>query len=458
VLLAGILYAADHSAAKVQGMECSIPFEEVLHMEGMEIGDSLKVDWEIEDLNVSMIHSRKISVRAIVTFSALAETIYDVELACGFSEREEVQMKKQEMEVLGMCMTKKDTYRIKDELLLAGNQSNIRELLWKDISLCGVETRMMENKISIKGELAVFALYEGENEDQLQWVTGTLPFVGNVDLPGCRPEMISDIRVNVTQKNLEVKPDFDGEERVLQADVILDLDIRLYEEERLEALEDAYSLSKKLVLEREKVSLDHLLLKNFSKARYSERIPVKQAEHAVLQICHTTGKVMIEEVKRTPEGLMAEGVIFVQVLYITSSDHVPVLRTRGGIPFTHMLEVPGIDEQCRYSLKGELEQISAVMVDSKDAEIRAAVNFYLMVHRPVSWENLKAAEEQPAERENIQELPGVVGCMIGTEDSLWDLAKKYHTTIEQICRLNQMTSEQIKVGDKILIMKSMENI
>ena len=246
VLLASILYAADHSAAKVQGMDCSIPFEEILHMEGMEPGDNLKVDWEIEDLSISMIHSRKISIRAIVSFSASAETIYDVELACGFSGKEDVQMLTRELEVLGMCMNKKDTYRIKDELLLAGNQANIRELLWKDIAMCGAETRLMDNKISIKGELAVFALYEGENEEQLQWVTGTLPFAGNVDLPGCRPEMISDIRLDVTQKNMEVKPDYDGEERVLQADVMLNLDIRLYAEEKVETLEDVYSLSKEL--------------------------------------------------------------------------------------------------------------------------------------------------------------------------------------------------------------------
>ena len=213
-----------------------------------------------------------------------------------------------------------------------------------------------------------------------------------------------------------------------------------------------------IVCRRNFVKLDRLLLKNFSKARYSERLAVKQEEHSVLQICHTTGRVMIEEVRTTPEGLMVEGVVFVQVLYITSSDKVPILRSRGGIPFTHMLEVPGMDDQCRYSLKAELEQISAVMVDSNEAEVRAAVNFYLMVHRPVVWENIKNTEEQPADWERIRDLPGIVGCVIGEEDTLWDIAKKYHTTTEHICRLNQVTLEQVQTGDKILVMKSMKNM
>lgn len=458
MLVAGVLYAADRSIAKVEAMECRIPFEEILHMESMEPGDNLKVDWEIEDLNVSMIHSRKVSIRAIVTFIASAEIIYDAELACGFSKGETVQTLTEELEVLGLCMTKKDTYRIKDELILAGNQANIRELLWKDISLCGAETRLMENKISVKGELEVFALYEGENEEQLQWITGTLPFAGNVDLPGCRPEMIGDIRVDVIKKNMEVKPDYDGEERVLQVEVLLGLDIRIYEEIKVELLTDAYSLSEELILEHEPVKLDRLVLKNFSKARFSERIAVKQTEHPVLQVCHTTGKVIIEEVKMTPTGLVVEGVIFVQVLYITSNDRVPVLRSGGGIPFTHILEVPGIDETCKYSLKGELEQITAVMVDSKDAEIRASVNFYLMVCSTFSGNNIKKMEEHPMDWKKIRDLPGVVGCVIGEGDTLWDIAKKYHTTTGHICSLNQMPSEQIKVGDKVLVMKSVENV
>lgn len=453
-LAANILYVAGDAGAKTQGMETKLPFEEVIHMEGIEAGDSLKIDWEIEDLSVSAINSRKVSVRSIVTFTAVSEEIYDEELAAGLLEDADVQMKQEETELLTLAVSKKDTFRIREEVLLASNQANIQELLWKDIEMQGVEVRLLDDKISVKGELIVFALYEGENEEQVQWVSNRIPFAGVVDCSMCTPEMIGDVQVHISQRDMEAKPDYDGEERLLQVEVVLELDIRLYKEEKADLLTDAYSLSRQLRLQRETVKLDTLLLKNFSKARYNERITVRQEDLAILQICHSSGKVVIEEVERTPEGLRVEGIVLVQILYITTSDRVPVCRARGEVPFSHVLEVPGMDDTCVHSLKGELEQITATMVDSEEAEIRVMIDFNLLVHKPFLCGNIRAMEEEPLDYDALQKLPGIVGYIVGNDDGLWDIAKKYYTTVENIRETNNLSAEHVKPGEKLLVIKS----
>ena len=57
-----------------------------------------------------------------------------------------------------------------------------------------------------------------------------------VDVSGCSPDMVGDIRVSILQKNVEAKPDRDGEERALQAVAVLELDLRIYEEETVPLL------------------------------------------------------------------------------------------------------------------------------------------------------------------------------------------------------------------------------
>lgn len=52
--------------------------------------------------------------------------------------------------------------------------------------------------------------------------------------------MIPNIDVTMMQGNLEVTPDLDGEERVLQLDVVLELDMKLYQEHNMEILTDVY--------------------------------------------------------------------------------------------------------------------------------------------------------------------------------------------------------------------------
>ena len=56
--------------------------------------------------------------------------------------------------------------------------------------------------------------------------------------------------------------------------------------------------------------------------------------------------------------------------------------------------------------------------------------------------------------EALQESPGIIGYIAKDEDRLWDIAKENYTTISDIVSTNQLSSEQIKAGDKILIIKT----
>ena len=53
--------------------------------------------------------------------------------------------------------------------------------------------------------------------------------------------MIPNLEASVISQSLEVRPDADGEERKLQADVVLELDMKLYREEEHDVIMDAYT-------------------------------------------------------------------------------------------------------------------------------------------------------------------------------------------------------------------------
>ena len=46
--------------------------------------------------------------------------------------------------------------------------------------------------------------------------------------------------------------------------------------------------------------------------------------------------------------------------------------------------------------------------------------------------------------------------LIHSGDTLWDIAKKFYTTIENIMELNGLESEEVKPGDGLLLMKKVE--
>ena len=55
--------------------------------------------------------------------------------------------------------------------------------------------------------------------------------------------------------------------------------------------------------------------------------------------------------------------------------------------------------------------------------------------------------------EELENRPGIVGYFVKNGDTLWNLAKKYNTTVENIKEVNHMEKEDVNKGDKILIFK-----
>ena len=79
-----------------------------------------------------------------------------------------------------------------------------------------------------------------------------MPFNNEAECTGCLEELIPHIEVSLIHQGMEVKPDPDGEERILQVDAVLELNMRMYKEEEHELLLDAYSPVKECVLHRKK--------------------------------------------------------------------------------------------------------------------------------------------------------------------------------------------------------------
>ena len=231
-LIFRLLYVADNPGKTVSSLEGKLPIEETLHLDKVQSGDKVCLKWEIEDLTIHLINSRKLNVKAIVEFLAVVDEEKQISIPVELKGEEEISAKKKTIRVLTLGLHKKDTLRKKEEITIASNKPNIHQILWKDIQVRGLEMRAQEGKVTARGELSVFVLYVSDDEaNPLQWLEQTMTFSGELSCTGCTMDMIPYIDTTMLQSSLEIKPDADGEERVFLVDVVLELDIRLYQEE-----------------------------------------------------------------------------------------------------------------------------------------------------------------------------------------------------------------------------------
>jgi hypothetical protein len=453
-----ILYIGDTESKLVHKLEAKLSFEENINLDGVVSGDNIRLKWDIEDLSANLINSRKLNLKAIVTFIASVEDEYDTETAVDI-EDEDISCKHKRIDTMQMVVNKKDTIRVKDEISLTSNKPNIYEILWDSIQLRGTDIRVVDEKVEVKGEFFIFILYAGDDENNtMQWLETALPFEGYVDCNGCRSDMISNIEISIMNTELEVRPDYDGEERIVQVDIVLELDMKLYEEEHIEILQDMYTPSQTLTPITKEETYQSLLVKNFSKCRVNDRIRIDNNQTRMLQVCHSEGEVKIDEVTIVDNGIDVEGVVNILVLYITADDKMPFYSMSGMVPFHHVIEAPGIDKSCVYRLNATLEQLSTTMIDSEEMEAKATIDLNALVIKRQKENIIVDVEEADLDLNELQSLPGLVGYIVQDGDTLWDIAKQFYTTTEQIKELNEISSEEVKLGDRLIIMKTVENL
>lgn len=447
-----LLYVGEDEG-EIYSLSAKLPMEEIINLEGIAGGDKMCLKWEIEDLSLYVIHSRKLNIKAIVTFYAVVDEPTEIRLPISVGD-ESVSVRKKKVCLMSLHIHKKDTMRVKEDIQLVSNRPNIRELLWHTIEARGIDLRPEDNVVKVKGELAIFVLYAGDDEgNPLQWMEYSLPFGGEVECPECRDELIPNIEVSMIHQGIEVKPDSDGEERIFQADVVLELDMKMYKEEEHDIVLDVYTPLKECVIHGKKEILDSLLVRNSSKCRLTDRVEVKETQGKVLQICHSMGRIKIDKSAIVEDGILVEGIVLLKVLYIIGNDDMPFYSMETMIPFTHVAEARGITKECTYFLQTDMEQLSTTMVDSNELEVKATVGINVLVLNSREEMIIEKVEEQPLDRNKIQNMPGITVYMTGEGDTMWDIAKRFYTTVDEICRINELEGDEVKPGQPLLLVK-----
>ncbi len=449
-----LLYLAEGQKAKVSAMEGEIPFDEQIYMEGVRNGDGVSVSWEIEDLSTGLINSRKFSAQSVLLLKTVCEEICDEETAIDISGTEPVEFRRKSLSIASMAMKKKDIFRMKEEVEIPGSFPNIFSMIWWEVEPTEVEFKMLDDKISVQGEIRAFFLYTGEGEEEeICHYETVLPFAGSLGCDGAREGMIPEIRYLAETKEVVVRPDFDGEERVITFELCLNMDICAYEEEQVDILSDVYGVVQETSVQEKDALFRSYMGRSNGKMKLSGHFKAPEGEQ-IGKILHTCAKLQITDTSLVENGIEIGGTVSLQVLYESSAQQNRFGMIKQELPFRHMLEAEGIGKDCVYPLQTELEQIAVPIIDTDEIDVKCVLFFHTNLYRQWQEKIVEQITTCELDSEKMDSLPGIAIYVVRDGDSLWDIGKRYYVPISVIKQTNELTSDEVKTGDRILIMRS----
>ena len=194
-------------------------------------------------------------------------------------------------------------------------------------------------------------------------------------------------------------------------------------------------------------------MKNEAKVRIADMVSMESNQEKILQICSCTAKVTIDRATAEENGILFEGIVTVHILYLTAEDNFPVAHTQVMLPFEQLVEVTGMQKDTWFDYAANIDMVTVNLLDSSEFEVKTAFRIAVLAFSENCFEKIAAIEAQPLDMEELAAQPGLVGYIVQEKEELWDIAKRYHTTMDEIASTNNLKLANVRPGTKLIIVK-----
>ena len=445
-----ILYSREDSVGRLEVLEGTLPFQQCLIMEGA-MAERTVAAVSVSAEQVKKRNNRKLATLLTMEFEAKDEGSY----SCKFMEdyQADIEKKTGKLEVMTLCNMGIEKIMVRELVSLSGNRPTVGRLLMDDTWPRGVEVYMEDGKFLVRGEMYSFVCYESEEENpKLQFVELTVPFECEAECGFCRDDLTLEYDYKVIHTKLSVQQNEDGEERDFSVQAELELHYELKEKCEFDYLQDAYSLTEEIQPLWQDVQLEGASICNAKRVRLSE-IFAALFDEKMLQVYPMRGRVVLSEPEIVEGSVLLEGMVHAEILYLTVNPTNPPVIAKVQMPYHQQFEMREPEGVPSIKLRGDVAQLTANIIDSGQAEVKCNVNLTACIGVYKTIPIITKMEKMQAKGKNSR-LPGVIGYIVQKEDTLWSMAKENKTTIDEICKINNLSGNSVAEGEKLIICRN----
>lgn len=438
-ILTYIMYLADGEKNNLRGLNTTLDFSETIVIPEIQIGMSVEIEPIIKNFECRVINGRKIGLKANVEIGIRVNSKEEAEITTDVDNvNMQVLSNKKKINSL-LCEGTNKTY-VKENIAIS-NTDNLAEILSATINLVDKDIKISYNKILAKAEIELRIVYLTEDGRTASSI-GRVPLVGFVDMPDIKEENICDVTYLV--KNLIIKPN-SAEEHTIYLEVEVEISCTSYEEKEIRVIEDLYCPGEKVNYDSKilETNSDRNIIKNLCQIR--EKINVPEIGNG--EIINTSAEVSSTKENRLNGKVIIEGELSVNLIY-TDTSTIGINNKMIMIPFTQTID--GIENNCRTNTRTEIGQQEFI---NQNGVVMANVDLNL---ETLSYKDVEIPAINNITEENLEDLEdySVIIYVVKEGDTLWKIAKKYGSTIDDIVRVNGIENpDKINAGEKIYIPK-----
>jgi len=432
--------------------------------------------------NCRAVSGRRIDVRGAVSSKIKVTSTRESQMitgACGMG----IETRKTAFNYCGEKLIASRQFVTREDIETGVGSGGISSIIHHDASVSVTDYKIVANKVVIKGEATIKALYLkksvvqissnasniAENADENQAgispaeeaevMEATIPISQIIDLAGVTENHVCFINLSVMDCDLEIKAGEGGENRIFSCDLTVNCSVTAHLEKEVMPLIDMYSVNfessfTKTVIKTEtmpQIIERQLSLKGAVECSEGNLEAVYDARCDISNIaCRARDNAENSEGEQSMVSeLVITGQINMQVMGRLDSN-IPVFIEKAE-PFELVTEANGITAEHNIEPNLQVVNTSYSITSDNRVELRVVVKFNGCLYQMRSVEVIKEItinEEAPKTRDNEYALKLYYA---EENEEVWNIAKRYNTGADAIIAENDMESDKVTTPCMLLI-------
>lgn len=401
--------------------------------------------WRVE---FTTLNSRKVALRVILEVSY---KIYRKIFLPTAPECEGAEIKYLSETALSAVHISKTRFSVKDELLFGSAKPSAQSVLKSSASVSDKSAVYSDGRLQISGNIDLCTLYVS-SDNTIEFITFQVPFCEYADADGITDESIYNVNIGVCETDLYLKPDSDGDMRMLDAAFTLCASVFAYDNVSFSYAADCFG--KRCDLQANGRSFDFSVYKGESRRQCTVKctVPASDISPEISKVYDVIARPEISASVSNDGKISLSGEVGFYLLYLSKSRPAPVCsaKSRANIDISFDMQNCGAGTVC--DISAEAAKTSYTINAAGDVEIRCIVEINIFAYEMRSVDVIESIEESDSP---LPVRHGITIYYVRDTDTAWGIAKKYRVSEELLKAVNKIEGDAgFKAGMRLLIPSS----
>ncbi|NFO46073.1 DUF3794 domain-containing protein [Clostridium botulinum] len=444
-----VLYLAREEGLVVNSVSYTEKFSSNIDLNQEEHKIVCELECKVEHIEATIMNERKISIQGVFGIYWEMYKSSEFEFVKDIEGTDDIEILKKTEKINRISANEEVELVGKSNIRVGMDKPQISKILKCSLLLHKKEIKILEDKVYISCYCKLNILYKGDESKEIICIEDDVYLSKEEEVKGVNSEMMYSVSYNIQNNDLMLEEDDLGEVRIINNEFMVKANIKVFSKENVDVIKDAYCPNFPIELKKEEYELGAIQGTNSSEIIIKDNIALNENNLIPDQIICSNGTILISDKQVETDKVIVEGTLKVDVLYKTSDQDKYLANVKAEIPFNSIIDMQGAKKGMKAIIKCNIESLEAT-IEANTIAIKASAILCAKICYEVKKQFICDVIEQ--EGEVPEKKSSVTIYVVGEDDTLWDLAKKYNTTVDDLIKINDMEDqEDIECGKKLII-------